>query len=480
MRTLAAVLVGLAVSCSSVPPSATPAPKALQARSGSEMAYDAVHKVTLLYDGWPVRGYPFFDTWTWNGAKWVQQQPAANPRLWSPGIAYDEARQRIVLFSTNVVTGGWVDGVPGDTWTWDGKNWRHEHPQTTPNARHSPHMVYDSRLNQVVMFGGQGFKSDTFADTWAWDGTNWHQLSGSIPGLTDGAVFGAAAYDAAIDRIVLYDHFTLSGPISAGMWLFDGSTWTHQSAGGSALPTDGFKMVYDAALQKLVLFGGELNLAPATATGRNLKSDIWLWDGHTWQLQPASPGPNARMSMGMSYDADRQQVLIFGGTDYVGGADVVLGDTWTWDGVKWTAGPTATPSVTAADVLAVANRIWFGPTGNPCSSSTIAQCPVTARLAKRIQEIERPLTIGPGPVAIWCRCPATGTAGSRLQDNAGYKARTAEVTQAGGIAHITFGTATRVDFIMIEQGGALLVDDTRCTGQDAYTSIYSNQLVGCG
>jgi hypothetical protein len=85
------------------------------------MAYDALHKVTLLYDGWPQHGYPLFDTWTWNGAKWFQQQPAANPRLFSPSMVYDEARQRIVLFSTTVVTGGFVDGVPGDTWTWAGK-----------------------------------------------------------------------------------------------------------------------------------------------------------------------------------------------------------------------------------------------------------------------------------------------------------------------------------------------------------------------
>lgn len=65
------------------------------------------------------------DTWTWNGREWEQQSPAHSPAVRSstgpmPGLAYDGTRHRVVVF------GGWQDGVGplGDTWTWDGRDWK--------------------------------------------------------------------------------------------------------------------------------------------------------------------------------------------------------------------------------------------------------------------------------------------------------------------------------------------------------------------
>ena len=57
---------------------------------------------------------------------------------------------------------------------------------------------------------------------------------------------------------------------------------------------------------------------------------------------------------------------------------------------------------------------------------------------------------------------------------------TADVTPIGGSAHVDFGNGVRVDFIMVEHGGSLLVDDTQCTGRGALTSIYTDPLALCG
>lgn len=302
------------------------------------MAYDPVHKVTLLYDGGPLRGYPYFDAWTWNGRNWSQQPSPGNRRLWGAAMAYDEALRRVVLLATTRASGEPVDGVPGETWTWDGSNWRQEHPSLAPNARQNPHMVYDSRRKQVIMFGGVGYKSETFADTWAWDGTNWRKLSNSIPGLADGGLFGAAAYDPATDRTVLCDQLNsqnVDGMYHGGMWLFDGSVWTEKSAVAAPLPTTRFGMVYDPAIEKLVLFGGEVLSLHGDVVDGVFKSDIWTSDGQTWQRQPGLMGPSPRMAMAISYDTDLQQVLIFGGTGNSGGHDIALGDTWSWNGATW-------------------------------------------------------------------------------------------------------------------------------------------------
>jgi hypothetical protein len=37
--------------------------------------------------------------------------------------------------------------------------------------------------------------------------------------------------------------------------------------------------------------------------------------------------------MGLAYDAARNRVVLFGGTDELG----LLRDTWTWDGTDWTS-----------------------------------------------------------------------------------------------------------------------------------------------
>jgi hypothetical protein len=251
-------------------------------------------------------------------------------------MVYDQARRQVVLFGTTVPSGGSLDGVVGHTWVWDGVDWRQEHPQTSPNARHYPQLVYDSTLMEVIMFGGIGFKSEVFTDTWAWNGTDWHKLSGSIPGLSNGGVFGAAAYDPVIDRVVLYGGLSATGAINPGMWLFDGNTWTQQSTAGAGLPTDSFGMVYDSATQKLVLYGGSDTGHVATGIEQALKSDIWVWDAHSWQRLSVPSGPQPRRNTAIGYDTDAQVILIFGGGEIVGENEFVLGDTWTWNGAEWT------------------------------------------------------------------------------------------------------------------------------------------------
>lgn len=142
------------------------------------------------------------------------------------------------------------------------------------------------------------------------------------------------------------------------------------------------------------------------------------------------------------------------------------------------AAPTAATSpasgsastVTGTDVLSVARKIvpGPGPDAHPCSNSNIATCPVTARLAARVTQLSQTGPSAPGPMNLWCRC-----------QNPGDVEMTAEVTSTGGTAHVVFGNVIKVDLIMVEQAGVLLVDDHQCTGGGAATSIYATPLVTC-
>jgi hypothetical protein len=77
-------------------------------------------------------------------------------------------------------------------------------------------------------------------------------------------------------------------------------------------------MTYDAALGRVVLFGGYAGNWP------NSLNDTWVWNGITWtEIQPATVPPN-RYGVGMDYDPINKVVLMFGG--YSSGP--ARGDTW--------------------------------------------------------------------------------------------------------------------------------------------------------
>ena len=82
---------------------------------------------------------------------WQQRQDIGPAARAYAGMAYEASSTRTLLF------GGWTDtGGPffGDTWAWDGEEWV-QLTDTGPSARVT-NMAYDSARNVVVLFGGLG------------------------------------------------------------------------------------------------------------------------------------------------------------------------------------------------------------------------------------------------------------------------------------------------------------------------------------
>src|SRR5262245_47897547 len=90
----------------------------------------------------------------------------------SSAVAYDSARERVVLFG-----GSAAHQELADTWEWDGSAWIHRQPSTSPPARFAHCMAYDSARRRVVLFGGRDANSALLNDTWEWDGTDWTQVN---------------------------------------------------------------------------------------------------------------------------------------------------------------------------------------------------------------------------------------------------------------------------------------------------------------
>jgi hypothetical protein len=130
------------------------------------------------------------------------------------------------------------------------------------------------------------------------------------------------------------------------------------------------------------------------------------------------------------------------------------------------------PPVTAAEIRAVAQRVFPGEYPTGCNPQDRAACPITDRLAARLGELSVPQADRPGPPILFCRCQNPASRAMDIE---------ATTTPAGGTAHVTLYpdvSPIRLDLLMVRQGGRVLVDDTQCTGRGPSTSIYE-QLVAC-
>lgn len=83
-------------------------------------------------------------------------------------------------------------------------------------------------------------------------------------------------------------------------------------------------MTYDAERHNVVLFGG---VASQAALG-----DTWTWNGAAWShRQGLTANPTARQGAAMAFDEVNRQVILFGGLAATG----QVNDTWAWDGSAW-------------------------------------------------------------------------------------------------------------------------------------------------
>lgn len=195
-----------------------------------------------------------------------------------PAMAYDRARQQIVLFG-----GSDADNSPlYDTWTWDGAAWTEQHPPTSPSPRACSAIAYDAGRRDVVLFDGLGEEP---SETWTWDGTTWTQESPRHSPQANGAVM---AYDAARSVIVLFGDDYDGG--RADTWTWDGADWTDVRARAPA-GRDFPGIAYDGARGQVVLFGGETSCGDL---GCYPLKHTFTWEGDGWQKRRPAKSPVRR------------------------------------------------------------------------------------------------------------------------------------------------------------------------------------------
>lgn len=137
------------------------------ARHGAVAWYDVLLGEVVLFGGSGAAA----DTWSWNGARWLQRDAGTVPGRYNAAVSAGGDGLPVLRF------GGW-DGTRrrSDAWTWQIGGWQRVFASgPSPEARNHAALAFDSRRNRHVLFGGHdGLR--VFGDVWEADARGWRRI----------------------------------------------------------------------------------------------------------------------------------------------------------------------------------------------------------------------------------------------------------------------------------------------------------------
>jgi hypothetical protein len=314
------------------------------------LAFDSARDRVVLFGGRDAGGYSG-KTWEWNGAGWSMvcdtmagcDGPSRRSKL---SMAFDPVKSKIVLLGGSL---GWPN-FSEELWEWDGSEWKIQHSANpdlkfpAPAARRHHAMAYDPGRERTVLFGGSA--SSNFDDVWEFDGERWERLCGAGTTCTGPSArrMHALAFDEVAKTIVMFGGFD-GTDLSDQLWEWNGTSWRQRCGEGTICsgPTAryGHSMMWDSNRQRIVVFGGCTAGNGATCTTDT--DEVWEWNGSTrdWTRRcgsgTACSGPSARNAHGMVYDDNRGVGVMFGGCTSWGAAycSTPSDEVWEWNGSAW-------------------------------------------------------------------------------------------------------------------------------------------------
>jgi hypothetical protein len=298
-----------------------------------QAVYDFERKCTVLV----VPNGNYFETYLFDGTKWTLASTPSPPFRSEFALVWDGATRSALLFGGTSTFG--VD--QNDAWRWDGTKWTDVTPAVSPPARAvrtAGRLEYDPVRGNVVLVAGLSRERNALLeDTWIWSGTTttWTEVAKNAPHPSPRwrAIIG---YDPERKGIVVSGGFpdSVSRIPLFDTWLWDGSNWIQSSVFTAPSTRSAASFVDLPASSTSLLFGGN------DGTSGSALGDTWLWDGLRWTTSTVSPAPPARWDASIVYDSKRSLALLFGGR---AANDQVRGDSWTWANSKWTAVTGAQP-----------------------------------------------------------------------------------------------------------------------------------------
>jgi hypothetical protein len=202
----------------------------------------------------------------------------------------------------------------------------------TPVGREWHSAVYDAAENRMIVFGGRAFPAPSLNDVWVLEHANglggvsaWVQLipTGAAPTARNGH---AAVYDAANNRMLVFGGAANAnaGPYFNDAWVLLNANglggppaWVALTATGTPPPgREDHAAIYDAAHNRMVSFGGW-----RVTTTEEYLNDVWtlrrsngIGGPSSWKaMMPSGPLPAPRELHTAIFDPGRGRMVVFGG-----------------------------------------------------------------------------------------------------------------------------------------------------------------------
>ncbi|MDQ3019122.1 MAG: T9SS type A sorting domain-containing protein [Bacteroidota bacterium] len=262
---------------------------------------------------------------------WLQLPATGNPMQRSNASAiYEQAGNRVIVFG-----GKTSSGNLNDVWSLNLNNyeWQNITPVSgqMPSPRFSQNAVYDSLMNRMIIWSGQG--AELYNDVWAFNLSNnsWQELwqDGNVPGAPLKRYGTAAVFDPVNRRLVNFAGFTTSGRFE-DTWYFqiDSMMWTDRT--NSFHPE--LRCLHSAHITshrtQMIIYGGQHNGALGDIWSLNLNSFEWT------NITPAVKPESRWFSPVICTNSN--EAFIYGGQN----SQTILGDLWkfnltnnSWDSI---------------------------------------------------------------------------------------------------------------------------------------------------
>ncbi len=294
-------------------------------RYGQGVVYDSNRGIVILHGGYRL-GTVLSDTWEWDGQIWVKIFNSG-PGRYCCGMAFDPGRNVVVLYGGYNDTEDCINRqeYSAVTWEFDGEKWQGIHYEDDA-PRTGAALVYDPRLKCVIRHGGSKGDPAQYAilnETWKWDGVRWCKIA-----FGPKRAFHKMVYDSIRKAVLLFGGTDQRGSDPNDTWEFDGTNWIQAAAEGpEGRESPGF--AFDESRGVAVLCGGgRLNgFIPQICLG-----DTWEWDGFRWTPDNSS-GPGLAYVQDMAYDSQRKRMVLFrgAGTKNPSGFLKNFQETWEYE-----------------------------------------------------------------------------------------------------------------------------------------------------
>ena len=258
--------------------------------------------------------------------------PGPSPRA-GAALAYDSKTNQVLMFGGTDGTPCWDDCPPmfGDTWIFDiaASAWSQIKPPAAPTPRASAALAYDAESDRIILFSGfESGKNYALQDTWAFDmnAKTWTQMKSQGPPYHFGC---SLVYDSKADRMIMWGGWNMEKYVGLDdTWTYDYNTdtWTEMKPAVKPPGVNLQSMDYDSKADRVVMWGGGSN------------TSVWIYDlnADNWEERKPSAGPSSRFLHKMTYDPKADQIVLYGG--YTGDPNAAMdydkytnSETWLYD-----------------------------------------------------------------------------------------------------------------------------------------------------